>query len=247
MSGVLHGVLAAIAGGARGEQVYDIPGTYTWTVPAGVTSICVVCVGGGAGTASNVDGTGSSYHGGGGGGLVYKNSISVTPGTSYTVVVGSGAGPGSNGSASSMSGTGISISAGGGVVGSRSGAVSGGDVNNHGFCPQYTYASGGTIYWGSGGGASYTYDETNTTPYQSSGGIAAGSTIVAGVSYAASFGPNNPFFTSVSLDGGVGAVGAGGAIRNSTPPNGTPQTDVGYAGGVRIIWGAGRSYPNNAT
>ena len=31
-----------------GQQAYTTPGTYTWTVPVGVTSVSVVCVGGGA-------------------------------------------------------------------------------------------------------------------------------------------------------------------------------------------------------
>lgn len=246
MSGVVQGLIGSLSGGPRGQDEYTTPGMHTWVVPTGVTSICVVCVGGGAGTASNVDGTGSSYYGGGGGGLTYKNNISVTPGVGYTVIVGGGGAVAGDGEPSVFTGLGVSMTAGGGRPGTNSYASSGGDVNNRGSCPSYTDVVSSSIYWGSGGGASYTYDETNTVPYPPSGGTAAGSTIVAGISYAASFGPTNPSSASVSLNGGVGAIGAGGAIRNSTPPNGTPQTDAGYSGGVRIIWGAGRSYPNNA-
>ena len=36
-------------GACRGEQQYTTPGSYTWTAPAGVTSVSVVCVGGGSG------------------------------------------------------------------------------------------------------------------------------------------------------------------------------------------------------
>jgi len=62
------------------------PGTYSWTCPAGITSVSAVCVGGGgAGGAAYWAGGG-----GGGGGLGWKNNIAVTPGTSYTVVVGAG-------------------------------------------------------------------------------------------------------------------------------------------------------------
>lgn len=32
---------------ARGEAEFTTPGTYSWTAPAGVTSVCVVCVCGG--------------------------------------------------------------------------------------------------------------------------------------------------------------------------------------------------------
>lgn len=66
-----------------GEEAYTTPGTYSWTCPSGVTSVSVVCVGSG--------GTGGyqwSSGGGGGGGLGWKNNISVTPGNTYTVVVG---------------------------------------------------------------------------------------------------------------------------------------------------------------
>jgi hypothetical protein len=73
------------------EVVYSSPGTYTFTAPAGVTSVSAVCVGGGGGACGATNG-----NGGGGGGLGWKNNIAVTPGQSYTVVVGSG------GSASSV-------------------------------------------------------------------------------------------------------------------------------------------------
>ena len=59
-----------------GQQAYTTPGTYTWVAPTDVTSVSVVAVGGGG------------YFAGGGGGLGWKNNIVVTPGSSYTVVVG---------------------------------------------------------------------------------------------------------------------------------------------------------------
>ena len=70
-----------------GQQAYTTPGTYSWTAPATVTSVCVVCVGGGGFGWVRSDGGGG---GGGGGGLGWKNNIPVVPGTSYTVVVGAG-------------------------------------------------------------------------------------------------------------------------------------------------------------
>ena len=66
--------------------LYQTPGTYSWTAPVGVSNVCVVCVGGGGGG-------GAAYWaggGGGGGGLGWKNAVAVTPGSSYTVVVGAG-------------------------------------------------------------------------------------------------------------------------------------------------------------
>lgn len=75
-----------------GDQLYDTPGTYSWTAPAGVTSVCVVCIGGGgAGTrGTSPSDVNQLRRGGGGGGLGWKNNIAVTPGQTYTVVVGAG-------------------------------------------------------------------------------------------------------------------------------------------------------------
>jgi hypothetical protein len=63
--------------------------TTTWTVPAGVTSVTVECIGGGGsgGGGRNVNLAGGS---GGGGGQYAKSVISVTPGNTYDVVVGTG-------------------------------------------------------------------------------------------------------------------------------------------------------------
>jgi len=66
-----------------GQQEYTTAGTYSWTCPAGVTSVSVVCVGAGGGGGDN-------SNGGSGGALAYKNNIAVVPGNSYTVYVGPG-------------------------------------------------------------------------------------------------------------------------------------------------------------
>ena len=55
---------------------------HQWLCPSGVTSVCVVAVGAG-GSGGNAVG-----YAGAGGGLGWKNDISVTPGTIYTVQVG---------------------------------------------------------------------------------------------------------------------------------------------------------------
>jgi hypothetical protein len=63
------------------SQYFTTPGTYTWTCPAGVTSVAYYLTGGGGG--------GDSGCGGGGGGFT-KGTTSVIPGNNYTVVVGAG-------------------------------------------------------------------------------------------------------------------------------------------------------------
>jgi len=57
----------------------------TWTVPAGVTQVEALVVGGGGG-----GGNGTGGGGGGAGGVVYSSALTVTPGATLTIGVGSG-------------------------------------------------------------------------------------------------------------------------------------------------------------
>ena len=77
----------SITASNAGSQSYTAAGTYSWVAPSGVTSVSVVAVGGGGGGTSNY---GTGRKSGSGGGLGYKNNYAVTPGNSYTVVVGAG-------------------------------------------------------------------------------------------------------------------------------------------------------------
>jgi len=82
-------------------QTYNAPGSYNFTVPAGITQITIEAWGGGGSGGSIVSNYssagGGSVAGGaggaGGGGGYSKSTISVIPGNSYTVTVGNG-GPG---------------------------------------------------------------------------------------------------------------------------------------------------------
>lgn len=58
-----------------------------WVAPTGVTSVDYILVGGGGGGGGSSDNCGA---GGGGGGVVETGTYAVVPGTSYTVVVGTG-------------------------------------------------------------------------------------------------------------------------------------------------------------
>lgn len=70
-------------------SAYTIPGTYTFTVPAGMISVTVELWGGGGRGASKP--TISSAGGGGGGGGAYsRKTISVVPGSTHTIIVGAG-------------------------------------------------------------------------------------------------------------------------------------------------------------
>ena len=73
---------------AAGNSTWSTAGSHTFTVPSGVTSVSFAAIGaGGAGKSPN---SGYSGMGGGGGGGAYKNSVSVTPGDTFGVCVGSG-------------------------------------------------------------------------------------------------------------------------------------------------------------
>ena len=82
-----------------------ITSSFTYIVPAGVTSITIEAWGGG-GNGGAATGNPSAAGGGAGGAYVRNNSLSVTPGASYTVTVGTETeatmGTGQNGNPSSF-------------------------------------------------------------------------------------------------------------------------------------------------
>ena len=226
------------------QQEYTTPGTYSWTAPANVTSVSVVCVGPGFSLNGGASGRG--------GALSYKNSIAVLPGTSYTVVVaaansatlsyfistatvsagnyttrtGDGGGNGGNG-----------VYGGGGAGGySGNGGNGGSAVNGSG-----TSGTGG----GGGGGGSI-----------SSGGVGGGGgggvgllgLGASGSGRTATLGGNEGSGGSVggngtSLVGGDGGGYGAGAGTTSTNNYGTAA-----GGAVRIIWpGTTRTFPSTNT
>lgn len=66
----------------NGQQAYDVRGTYTFTVPDGVHSVCFAMVGAGQHGNANTRYTGK------GGNLRYMNDVKVKPGDKITIVVG---------------------------------------------------------------------------------------------------------------------------------------------------------------
>jgi uncharacterized protein YjdB len=70
-------------------DVYQTPGTHTFVVPDGVTSIMVETWGAGGRGGSRT--SGSNGYGGGGGGAYSRQTIAVTPGQTLTLNVGAGA------------------------------------------------------------------------------------------------------------------------------------------------------------
>ena len=89
-------------------QVFDTAGTFIFTVPAGVTRVMVEVWGGGGGGGTGYyndcdeNGCDAESSGGGGGGGYGKQVLTVTPDTSYPVVVGVGGGSSIDGGDSSF-------------------------------------------------------------------------------------------------------------------------------------------------
>ena len=220
-----------------GQEQWTTPGTYSWTCPDDVTSVCAVAIGGGGGGGGTATGANAAGGiGGTGGGLGYKNNISVTPGQSYTVVVG--AGGASNGGVGQDGGDGqdsyfidattVKGGAGRGGTGADGGYQSAGgdfvgDNQNVGNSSNYNGRNGGygelNVGFGGAGAAGY-------------GGCGAGSG--AGVTGASGGGSGKG--ASANGSGGViysssGGGGTGIYGEGSTGSNGSNVTPPGRAGG----------------
>lgn len=272
-----------------GEIIFASPGTYTWTVPDGVTSVSAVAVGGGGGGASGA----KSQAGGCGGGLGWMTSIPVTPGETHTITVGAGGVGGSsatvgNGGAGGSSSFGSVFSVTGGLGGAgedrtngggsptgADGGGVGGDASTSPFASQMMGGGGAAGYSGKGGcggvnvttgqggqdgegggGSGGNYVGTS----QSAGGGGGVGILGAGLSgslngnySAGTGGAGGSGGGDGNGGGGAYAGGAGGAYGGGGGCSyygytGSPEGigGAGAGGAVRIVWGPGRSYPNNA-
>ena len=250
----------------NGEEEWTTSGTYSWTCPANVNQVSVVCIGGGG--RGGIQEFSSAGGAGGGGGLGWKNYITVTPGQSYTVYVGTASqdsyfintstvkgGKGGNaedsGTSTFTGGDGGNYVGDGGGNGGNGGSSNGSDGAGGG-------GAGG--YSGNGGlGGAQNYNSGNG--WDGSGGAGGGG----------SDGMYNGSFGSGGDGGGVGLYGEGtsgtGGLSGvqSDGQNGNPGSGgngqsygggghgthlnspgTGGPGAVRLIWGTARSFPSNA-
>lgn len=248
------------------QELFATPGTYSWTAPTGVTKVSVIAVGGGSN--GGVGGSASSGGGGGGGGLAYNNNISVTPGSSYTVVVGD---RGTGGSACNMSGgnssfNGTTVLATGSPHTNRHSGGSGGQNSlgygaNGGSGGSGTLGGGQNRGAGGGGAAGYSGNGGNGGSYGGAGTAAAACSGGGGGG-----GGTNTNNGTGGRGGGVGVNGKGGTGSGGSGSGGAggngSSGSYGYGGGgggysnfgygssgaVRIIWpGCARSFPSTCT
>ena len=173
---------------------YGTPGTYTWTAPAGVTSVSYLVVAGGGGGGGGYP-TITTGGGGGAGGML-TGTLSVTPSTSYTVTVGSGGAAGAGGGASGSNG-----GAGGNSVFASITATGGG----YGAWNQRVGGNGGSGGGASGPVSAGSFAGGTGTAGQGNNGGTAGQYSGAGGGGAGGVGQNSPG-GSPNSQGGVGAA-----------------------------------------
>ena len=174
----------------HGVAVFNTPGAFSFTVPAGVTAIEVELWGGGSGSWAST--TTIAGGGGSGGGFARKRITGLMPGAVIVGTIGGGGSAGTTaplaptaGGASSF-GSGPYLSATGGVVntttttsnpasGNLAGVGSGGDVNFYGDDGAQAVSTQGGM-GGSGGGAGSGGPNSGTTgrPGYAPGGGASG-------------------------------------------------------------------------
>ena len=216
---------------SQGQTTAPFTTSGTWTCPAGVTSIQVEAYGAGGGggyggTTTNRQGGG----GGGGGGYSKNTSITVIPGTTYIITIGSaGAGGSTSTGATANGGNGGNTTA---TFGTTTITANGG-IGGKGYINGSTGGTGGTgtIFNGGAGGLG---DGTG-----SGGGGGCGGTTSNGGN-----GGSRPTSSAAGTAGGGTIAGPGGAgTINSSAVGGTPASNYGGGGGGgtrNFAGGAGR-------
>tara|TARA_Y100001970_G_scaffold125275_1_gene155025 strand:+ start:842 stop:1864 length:1023 start_codon:yes stop_codon:yes gene_type:complete len=224
--------------------------TTTWVCPAGVTSISVVCIGGGA-----MYGNYGTPHGGGGAGLGWKNNITVSPGTSYAVQVAAAIQTTNLAQNTNPSHTWFKDAAGNILVEGQSGnAQTGGswtgDGGGAGGAGGSTSSAWGSYSRGAGGGAGgYGYIDGNGTVQPGNGGAGAGGSQSgsqgvdgsngqndgAGGGSSMYYASNHAACTTSGGGGGSHLYGTGGganpSVEGTGTGNGTGGTVDGQQGG----------------
>jgi len=190
-------------------------GSSTFT-PTTSGTVEVLLVGGGGGGGPTLGG------GGGGGGVIYMPSVSVSAGTSYSVVVGDGGASGTNGQNSSIFGA---TAAGGGTSG--------------------TYPDGIGTSGGSGGGAAAGQSNLNQGGGTSGNSLGSNNGIIYGNIGGSLIGGTRA--TDATRAAGGGGAGVKGLDTDMNVTGDTGQTGMGSGGagivntilGPSYYWGGG--------
>ena len=197
-------------------------GTYSWTCPIGVTSVVVQCWGGGGGGAGSQSSP-NNYSGGGGAGGNYSTAtINVTPGQTYTVVVGAGGLGGAASSTLAYGGDGGTSSFGTSLYASGGSGGGGGMASNKS-------GVGGVI----GGVRSFTVTNAGA-------GYSSAPTVTVGTAWSAnqSYTVGQQFFVS-GTPGRLYTVTTAGNSGTTTPTGTSTFTCSGGTGPFAVLTYAG--------
>ena len=215
-----------IFGYSQTTSTYTTSGT--WICPAGVTSIQIEAYGGGGG--GGYGGSSNKNGGGGGGGGAYQlnSSVSVSPGTTYTITIGTGGAAGTSATQNGGDGTATNAIFGGTTVtanpGSKGLSYTNGRTGGSGGSGTKIGGTGGTgATTGSGGGGGC----AGTTGNGGNGSVPTAGVKGTGGTIAGNGGAGNTSNTAVGLAGNNYGGGGGGGTNSSNGGAG--------AGGYMII------------
>lgn len=241
------------------QQLYSTAGTYSFTVPARVRVIQACAIGAGSKGLPPDDASSDKGCGGGGGAIAYVNNISVVPGETLTVVVGSSYTTDANavhsiirrGSTVLLKAEGAVLNIGGNAAncvgdvaynGGNGGAGGNGSGNNLGY-PQYKGGGGGggaggySGNGGNGGSAETGFFANNSTAGENGAGGAGGGGGGAGMYY---FSGDGGIYYGINSGGGAGGTGI---LVSGSNGNGGSRGPTG--GGGNAGNGSGGSSGNN--
>jgi len=236
-----------ISDGQFGASPWTVTTTQTVTVPAGVGSITVYCIGGGGagggsgGTNANLCNGGAVMGGGGGGGAINMGTLAVVPGANVTITIGNGGtgvsfGNGNSGGPTSVTVTAGTVSANGGSgggVGTLTDAT-----GNNGTAGASGAGGAAGLFKGGNGGVGYMSPGNCGTCLSVSGGGggSAGSSSAGGNATTSTVTWTSPGGSAGTgtYPGAVGANGLPDATLSTAPNpydvNGNPGTTPGSGG-----------------
>lgn len=226
---------------------FTTAGSSTWTCPPGVTSIQVEAWGGGGGGCGTSSNTSRSAGGGAGGSYVKNTAISVTPGATYTILVGAG-GTGGVGNPSTNPPTAGGISsitqvsdgtlllrAGGGAAGGAATSTQGGAGGLGSTAQNFGY-SGTFNYKGGDGGTGINGTPAGTAGTAAAGGGAGGSNGNGSGITAGTGGGNGAAAITSSGSGNAGNAPGGGGGGGMSAAASAKNGGNGGAGKITISY-----------
>ena len=254
MSAYAMGFGAKAAGGYTYTWVFQ-PGTSSFTVPTGVTSMTVEAIGAGGNYPSSSTGTG-----GGGGGAYAKSIVSVTPGNTVYYSVGAAvlastgqdswlnisanSAPSSSANGVLAKGGGVSTSTTGGAGGSAASSVgtttySGGTGGNRGSVSIASGGGGGSAGPNGAGGNGGAGTNSGTAAGGGGGGAGGASTTAGGAGTSSLGGTGGAGPTGAAGGAGSNGTTTAGSGTNGSGGGGGANTQAGGYGGLFDYWGAG--------